>query len=121
MARSKAARACSTDKGRISYDDSADSPDPDRPVPETSESKVPAPVMKKAAIILPILGKHHKEAMLRAAAAKEEKEKAAAAAAASAQLASRPLPVIRPATPDTAGKRRRPGRPKKASTSQSQG
>ena len=86
-------------------------------MPETSESKASSPAIKKAAVILPILGKHHKEAMLRAAAAKEEKEKLAA----NAQLPNIPLPVIRPSTPEAAGKRRRPGRPRKAATSQSQG
>ena len=82
--------------------------------------------MKKAAIILPILGKHHKEAMLRAAAVKDEKEKVTAVKedkekVTAAQLPNRPLPVIRPSTPEAAGKRRRPGRPRKAVTSQSQG
>jgi hypothetical protein len=54
LARSKAARSVSTEKRRLSFEDSPDSGDPDRPLAETAE-----PPAKKA-IILPILGKHHK-------------------------------------------------------------
>ena len=110
LARSKAARAGTTDaKRRLSVDDSADSPDPDRIHPEPVEA-----VVVKKAIILPIMGKHHKEAMLRAAAAKEELLQKPTAEIAPSPI--RPVPIL-PISPEINAKKRGPGRPRKTAVS----
>ena len=118
IARSKAARSGSTDKRRLSFDDSADSADPDRSISESTEPKQSSAPVPKKAIILPILGKHHKEAMLRAAAAKEEqvqKTSILPEATSTAMKGTRPVPAI--ISPDVATKKRGPGRPRKADSS----
>ena len=118
IARSKAARSGSTDKRRLSFDDSADSADPDRSIVESTEPKQSSAPIPKKAIILPILGKHHKEAMLRAAAAKEEqvqKTSILPEAASTAMKGTRPVPAI--ISPDVETKKRGPGRPRKVDSS----
>ena len=95
LARSKAARSISTEKQRqMSLEESADSADT---AEIRSDKDLAEPVTKKA-IILPILGKHRKEALLKAA----EMEKPATV---------KPLPVA--TTPDSIVKKRGPGRPRK--------
>jgi hypothetical protein len=118
LARSKAARSGSSDKRRLSFEDSADSADPDRSISESTEPKQSSAPIPKKAIILPILGKHHKEAMLRAAAAKEEKVQKTSSLPESTPTAmkgTRPVPSI--VSPEVATKKRGPGRPRKADTS----
>ena len=93
LARSKAARSVSTEKRRTtSIDDSPDSADTAEP-----PRSLPALVEPKKAIVLPILGKHHKEAMLRAAAAAKDES-----------------PTPAPKTSEANSKKRKPGRPKKS-------
>lgn len=118
LARSKAARSGSRDKRRLSFEDSADSADPDRIISESAEPKQSSAPIPKKAIILPILGKHHKEAMLRAAAAKEDQVQKISTlpeATTPTMKGSRPTPSI--ISPEVATKKRGPGRPRKADTS----
>jgi hypothetical protein len=89
------ARSISTEKRRRSLDDSGDSGDTTE-IRSDKESAEPVP---KKAIILPILGKHRKEALLKAAATPEK---------------TIPATVPVSVTPETSAKKRRPGRPRKS-------